>query len=381
MIKKNIFKSILLVLFLAMMAGVLYYANYDRPRYISYDNQGIEYETARVLSVIENQTTVDTTNENVLKGSMELKLEILTGRYKGDIAFVTNYFSATYSVEAYEGDTISVRIDTSDVGKYSVSVYNYNRTPILIALIALFLLALILVGGWQGVKAFVGLGYTVICIFFILLPLVLKGYSPILVTCIIIGVTSIVCFLLIGGIQSKTVIAAIGSMCGVLCAAFLAQIFSHFAGVTVFQMDEAEALLITRSSFPIHMRGLFISGILIAAMGAVMDVSMTISSALDELHQANPKIGKKNLFGAGMRIGRDAMGTMANTLVLAYVGSSLNMMVLIYSYGVTWRQLLNTDFVGIEIIRAVAGSIGIVLTVPCVAFISAIGLVKRKKLN
>jgi uncharacterized membrane protein len=105
-------------------------------------------------------------------------------------------------------------------------------------------------------------------------------------------------------------------------------------------------------------------------MGAVMDIAMSISSAISEIHEANNKLGFTDLFKAGMNIGRDAMGTMANTLVLAYVGGALNMMVLIYSYGVSFNQLMNTDFVAIEMIRAIAGSIGIIGTVPCVAAVA-----------
>ena len=127
------------------------------------------------------------------------------------------------------------------------------------------------------------------------------------------------------------------------------------------------------------MSGLLTSGILIAALGAVMDISMSIASALDELYALDGTLSVKALFASGMNIGRDAMGTMANTLVLAYVGSSLNMMILIYSYGVSFNQLMNTDFVAIEMIRAVAGSIGIICTVPCVAIITAFALVHAKK--
>lgn len=126
------------------------------------------------------------------------------------------------------------------------------------------------------------------------------------------------------------------------------------------------------------MCGLFTAGILISAMGAVMDVSMSISSAVCELATVNGKMTFKELYKSGMNIGRDAMGTMANTLVLAYVGSSLNMMVLIYSYGVSFSQLINTDFVAIELIKAISGSIGIVCTVPCVSFIAAKLFGKKK---
>lgn len=378
--KKNlIIKSVIRVVITAIFIAVIIYANQDRPTYTITDTTGIEYETAEVLKVVEDNTDIDDNTEGVLKGDMQLQLKLLTGRYKGDECFVTNYFSSLYNVKVKEGDKVSVRIDTTGVHEYSVSIYNYNRKPLIIGLVVLFFLALLVIGGKQGAKAFVGLAYTFVCLLFILLPLVLKGWSPIPLTCAIIFVTTVFCFLLIGGIQTKTVAAALGSMCGVVIAAILGQVAAQIGGVTTFQMDEAEALLLVKSSFDLKMRGLFTSGILIAAIGAVMDISMSIASALDELYSVDNTLDWKRLFKSGMNIGRDAMGTMSNTLVLAYVGSSLNMMVLIYSYGVSFTQLINTDFVAIEMIRAIAGSIGIICTVPCVSLISALMLSKRTR--
>ena len=276
-----------------------------------------------------------------------------------------------YNVDVSKGDRVSVRIDTTGEHEYSVSIYNYDRVPLVIGLIIVFAIVLIALGGKQGLKAFLGLVYTVLVIVFVLLPLTLKGVAPIPLTIAIVFITSAVCYLLIGGLQKKTIAAALGSLAGVLIAALLGAMAAHIGGVTTFQMDEAEALLLVKSSYPIQLRGLLISSILIAAIGAVMDIAMSISSAIGEVHEANAKLGFKELFAAGMNIGRDAMGTMANTLVLAYVGGALNMMVLIYSYGVSFIQLVNTDFVAIEMIRAIAGSIGIIGTVPCVSAIAA----------
>lgn len=367
------------LLFGLVMVGVILYANQDKPTYTITEDSGIEYETAKVLSVTEDKTFVDQSVEGVIKGSTTLDLKILTGRYKGNVAKgVTNYFSALYQVDVKAGDTVSVRIDTTGEGIYQVSIYNYNRKPIIIGMIVFFCLILLLVGGKSGLKAFAGLLYTFICIVFILLPLCLKGFSPIPLTCAIILLTTTVCFILIGGIQKKTMTAAAGSLCGVILAAIFGQVTSELAGISTFQTDEAEALLLVKSTFDLNMRGLFTSGILIAAMGAVMDVAMTISSAVEEVHLANTDYSVKELFQSAMKIGKDAMGTMANTLVLAYVGSSLNMMVLIYSYGVSFTQLINTDFVAIELIRAIAGSIGIIGTVPCVAILSAVVFSQKK---
>lgn len=366
-----IIKIVSVVLFVALSVGVIIYANADKPTYTITEDSGVEFETARVLSVLEDNTAVDEETENVKKGDTTLEVELLTGRYKGDVCKVTNYYSALYNVDVSKGDRVSVRIDTTGEHEYSVSIYNYDRVPLIIGLVIVFAIVLIALGGKQGLKAFLGLVYTVLVIVFVLLPLTLKGVSPIPLTIAIVFITSAICYLLIGGIQKKTVAAALGSLAGVLIAALLGAVAAHIGGVTTFQMDEAEALLLVKSSYPIQLRGLFISSILIAAIGAVMDIAMSISSAIGEVHEANAKLGFKELFAAGMNIGRDAMGTMANTLVLAYVGGSLNMMVLIYSYGVSFIQLVNTDFVAIEMIRAIAGSIGIIGTVPCVSAIAA----------
>lgn len=375
--KELIIKILSVLVFIGLSVGVIIYANTDRPKYTITESSGVEYETARVLSVIEDNTVIDREVENVKKGDTQLELELLTGRYKGDICKVTNFYSALYNVDVTKGDKVSVRVDTTDVGVYNVSIYNYNRIPLTIGLIVVFFAVLLMLGGKQGVKAFIGLVYTVVVIVFVLLPLTLKGVSPVPLTIAIVFVTSTVCFLLIGGLQKKTVAAALGSLAGVLIAAMLGAVAAKIGGVTTFQMDEAEALLLVKSTNPIKLRGLFTSGILIAAMGAVMDISMSISSAIAEVHEANKKLGFKELFAAGMNIGKDAMGTMANTLVLAYVGGSLNMMVLIYSYGVSFTQLVNTDFVAIELIRAIAGSVGIIGTVPCVSAVAGYLYSKR----
>lgn len=376
--KKLLKNTMIMAVFTLVLAGVIFLINRDRPRYTTSDTTGVEYEKAVVLEVTQDDTVVDTETEGVLRGSTQLQVKILTGRYKGNIENVTNYFSALYSVDVKKGDTLCLRIDTLDTGVYNCSVYNYNRVPLIIGLIVIFFAVLALIGGFQGVKAFVGLIYTVVCIFGIILPLSLKGVPTIPMTCAVILLTSIICFYLIGGISKKTIAAALGCFLGVLVAALLGQIAAGIGGISTFQTDQAEALLLLKSTTAIKLRGLFTSGILIAAMGAVMDITMSIASALYEVHTLNPERTLTQLFKSGINIGRDAMGTMANTLVLAYVGSALNMCVLIYSYGIGWRQLLCTDFVAIEIIRAIAGSVGIICAVPCVSIIAAFLYTNKK---
>lgn len=365
--------------FLALFALAILWANSGWPGYEITESSGTEYEIARVDDILSDNAVADESIEGRLRGSKRMQLEILTGRYAGEFVEVTNYFSAMYNVDVGVGDTVSVRIDTYGVGEYEVSIYNYNRIPAMIAIVLAFALALILIGGWQGLRALLGLVFTVLCVVYLLLPLALRGWPTVPLTIAIVGITSAVSYYLLGGWQPKTVGAALGTLCGVAAAALLGQLAIQMVQITAYQMDEAEGLILARADTGLELSGLFLSGILIAAEGAVMDTAMSVSSAMAELKIKRPDIGRLELFKSGIHIGRDATGTMANTLVLAFAGSSLNMMVLIYSYHVSFNQLMNTDFVAEELVRGVAGSLGIILTVPCAAAITATLLTRKKK--
>ena len=152
-----------------------------------------------------------------------------------------------------------------------------------------------------------------------------------------------------------------------------------------FNMSEAEELILRAGDGGLTISGLLVCGILISSLGAVMDVAMSIASASHELHTLNPELSAGQLFRSGMNIGRDAMGTMANTLILAFAGSSMNMLLLFQIYDYPTLQIINSDMMAIEIIQGVAGSTGIILTVPLVAFLSAyfmsMPVKKRKTVN
>lgn len=379
MTKKNVIRLVVAFTFLLLYAALLYYANRGWNGYDITESTGVEYETAKVVEVIENTTVNDETIEGRRRGRMLLKLELLSGRYKGDVVLTDNYLSAMYNVYVLEGDKVSIRIDTVGMNEYQVSIYNYERSPIIVGLVVAFAIALILIGGWQGLRALAGLIFTFVNIVFLLLPLVLKGFSAVPLTLGVVTVTSVICYYLIGGWQPKTIGASLGCLCGVGFAAIFGAIASSMTHIAAYQMDEAEALLLVMSDTNLKLDGLFLSGILIATIGAVMDIAMSVASAMDEIKIKKPEISLKELFFSGMKIGRDATGTMANTLVLAFAGTSLNMMLLIYSYDVSYNQLMNTDFIVIEVVRGIAGSMGIIMTVPSVALLTAIILQKQKK--
>lgn len=367
---RRLFWGVLLASLLLFLA-LFFYAGAGRSTYDD-GGAGITYETARVLAVLSDDTAPDPETENVRRGSQELRVELLSGRHKGDVAQLTNYLSAFYNVYVKAGDKVAVSVNTLATGEYSVSVYNYSRDLWIWVFVGIFALVLLAVGGRQGLRALLGLGVTVLCVIFLLVPLLVqRGWPPIPTTLAVVAYTTFVTFVLLGGVQVKTMVAALGSFGGVALAGILAWGACKVVHISGMNMDEAESLLLTAVDNGLKIKGLYICGILIAAEGAVMDIAMSISSAVDELHRVNPALTAGELFRSGMNIGRDAMGTMANTLVLAFAGTSLNMMIFIYAYDVSYTQLLNTDFVAIEVIRSLSASIGIVLTVPLVAAISA----------
>lgn len=363
----------------ALLLGLRLYAVQGRSTYEITRTSGIEYETAEVLEVLEDNTQINPDVENTPVGTQKLTIELTSGRYTGDEAEVTNYLSPYFSIPAEKGMTLSVRVITTGDNEYDVSVYNYERTPWLLLFLGVFLLVLILVGGRQGISAVFGLLFTMGGVIFVLLPLLVqRGWPPVPTTLLIVALTMFVSFIFIGGLHTKSVTAALGSFGGVLLAggfAFLAGRIVHISGLN---MDEAESLLLTAADGGLKVKGLLICGILIAAEGAIMDISMSVASAVDEVHRVNPALSAKELFRSGMNIGRDAMGTMANTLVLAFAGTGLNTMLLIYAYDASFEQLMNAEFLSMELIRAVAGSLGMILAVPLVAFLSA-RILKRKQ--
>ena len=377
-IKKAGGRVLVTVLAALSFIGLLYAANMNRPTYQSSDTSGIEYEVGKVTGILADNTTIDENNGGIWWGSMELQVEILTGRYKGETTYVTNYFSSLYNVRVSQGDKVSIRIDTGDSG-YQVSIYNYYRVPQMLGCVAAFVLLLIVIGGKKGAKSAAALIFTMVCIIGILLPLSLKGYSPLWITIFIILICNLLTFFLIDGIQTKTIIASAGSVCGVLAGAAFALAAQWMMSVTTLQTEEAETLLLITTTTKLELKDLFLCGILIACMGAVMDVSMSIASAVAEIHSVNPQLETWELFRSGMNIGRDAMGTMSNTLILAFAGNSFNMLLMIYSYGIGFQQLMNTDFIAVEVIRSIAGSIGIICTVPIVAFMAGAAFGKKQK--
>lgn len=379
------YKELFIRLGAVLIAGLLFvvaywYVHYQMADKVTQEEQKTSYAKAVVLELLSDDTMVDKEYENVLRGSQKISLKITSGKHKGEIYEIKNYMSALFNINCQKETRIVVRIDAMDDGSYNVSVYNYDRESILTAAVLVFVLLLCLIGGKKGIMSLLSLGYTLLMLFFVLIPALYYGAPMLPATILVILVTNLVSFVIIDGINRKTISGFFGTSAGVLFAGIFAYIMCQKMHITGFQTIEAESLLLECYDHGLKITDIFTAGILVSALGAVMDVAMSIASAIHELASVNEQLTARQLFASGMNIGRDAMGTMSNTLILAFVGSSLSTIIMIYSYNIPLTQLWSTDLVAREVIQGLSGSAGIVMTVPLVAlFASLIMHGKRKQ--
>lgn len=363
-----------LLLFLLLLLGGLFLR--QEPTELTAAQKRL-FAPAKVTAILADNAQPEPWSEGLRLGAQQLELEILRGPYKGAVLQTVNYLSAYANVDCRVGTRVIVRLDLDDAGNpYILSIPNYDRGTVLLAMVGVFALILVLIGGKKGVMALLGLAYTLAGVWFLLIPMVLRGAPPIPAAVAVAALTAAASLLLLTGFTRKTLCAGLGCICGVAAAGLFAWIVGKLTPISGFNMGEAEDLVLRAGEQPLEIRGLLISGILIASLGAVMDVAMSISSACSELLALDPKITAGRLFRSGMNIGRDAMGTMANTLILAFAGASFNLLLLFQVYGYPMIQIFNSDAMAIELIQSISGSVGILLTVPLVSLFAALLLTR-----
>ena len=368
------------VIVLAILAGIAMWINRANENETTPDSGRLVYAPAKVTAVLSDNAQEDFENaEGRRVGDQELEIQILSGDHKDEIMTVTNYMSALFNVDVQQGDRIIVRIMTDENGSYYASVFNYDRGIVLGGFLLIFFILLATLGGKKGLGALAGLLLTLGCIWFILIPCLLRGVPAIPVTIAGSAVSAAAGLIFLNGYSKKTFCAVCGCVGGVLVSGIAAAVVGTLSPMNGFNMQEAENLILYGADQGLKVSGLLVCGVLISALGAVMDVALGIASSVWEMKEQNPDASVGSLFRSGMQIGKDAMGTMANTLILAFAGSSLNMLILVQTYNIPFLQLINTDSIALEVVQSVAGSIGILLTVPLVALISARLMARRKK--
>lgn len=364
-IQKGLWKR-LAVVAAAILTAVCFYTISQVERHPLMANEGRSFVKAEVVSVLEDNEQL----EGVYVGDQLVQLRILSGAHKGETVEATSSSAYLYGAHCTEGMKV-VAILSESQGEIVASVYGYNREPMLYLMIGLFLIIIWLIGGRQGLYSILGLAFTFICIFSFFLPMVYRGFSPVAAAVIVVIASTLVTMYLVAGISVKATAAVIGTVMGVLVAGIIALVFGRLCHVTGYNVSDIENLIYVQEQVGIQVGELLFAGILIAALGAVMDVSMSISSTLQEIHDKNPGLTGRQLFYSGMTVGRDMMGTMSNTLILAFAGGSINTLVLFYAYAYSYTQIINMYDIAIEIMQGVSASLGVVLTVPFVSAVAA----------
>lgn len=394
MLKKIALILITFVLMINCYMGVIYGAETETNSVDNAETQNTE-ENGGGTELVENYTDTQEVKARVMKagevrkvttGSVEdtvqeVTVEILEGEYKGK-EYTTDYV-LSYDIEgkilAYElkeGNTVTVQLSKDNEGNITVVVQDVERGIFIYVMFIVFLASVILIGGKAGVKAVIGLLITILCIWFILVRGIFNGANPIWMSIGTSAVIILLTFLVIGGINRKVITAALGTLGGVIMAGIMAAIFSYLAKLSG-ACEDAIQLSINMKTVTFNFRDLIFAGIVVSALGACMDVGMSIASSLDEIKNKAKDITWQELFKSGMSIGRDVIGTMTNTLILAYVGGALKLILLFLACEMPIGDILNKEAIAEELISAIAGSMGVVYTVPVTAFIYS--FLNRKK--
>ena len=338
-----------------------------------------EYENGVITAVLTDNTFTDPAADNALRGEQLLLAEVRTGQYKGETLQVYGYVGPLYGGQLKVGDGATLLISTYADGTHTATVYEYNRLPSLVVIMAMFLIATVAVGGKVGAKSLVALAITLVCLFWILIPLLMKGAPTLLTVFLVCAYITVVTMVILGGVQRKTVCATLGTIAGTALSLLFGLAAQSLARVDGLRLADVEPLLqLRQTGTPLGLRGLLVGGIVISALGAVMDVAMSIASALTEVHAVAPDRGTKDLFRSGMNIGRDMVGTMTNTLILAFLGSGFALIIYLYSLGLSPYQLISSAYLTIEVVSSISSSIGVILSVPLTALISSVILTKGK---
>lgn len=386
--KKNKLKRVVLwIVVVAISSAIIFFGN----RFSAYGlnifvNGTGDNVRGNVVKIIGKETTENVGGSlgNYKTETIRFTAVISDGKDKGKQVMATqslnNMYAGTDTIrEVKEGDRILLmEVNIPGTEKNEWKFMDYYRMDKIFMLAGAFALLLVLLGGIKGINTIVSLGFTFGFVFFVFVPWIMNGYNVylgVIGTCLF---TIVMTLLLINGATKKSFVTMAGCASGTMVAAGVTYIMNYFLHLSGFIDEHSVYLTMVNPNKPVDLVAIVFAAIIIGALGAIMDVAMDISSSLYELSEHVPDISFKKLVSSGMRIGSDIMGTMANTLVLAYIGSSLCSVMLLITYSASIEVLLNRELVIVEILQALTGSVAILLTAPLTVLISGMVYIKKK---
>jgi len=298
----------------------------------------------------------------------QVQVEVQEGPLKGKTFEVQNELTDNpiYNIAVQPGKEVILSVVSESGKNAEINIADYHRAPVLFGLGFVFLAAFIFFGGKGAIKSLLGLATAIGLIGFVLLPLSLQGFNPLISAAAICFVAACVTIVCVGGFSKKSLAAFFGTVCGVIIAGVSAQIVIDQAPLTGLSSEEATILRASMTGQPVQFfSGLLAASMLIGALGVIMDVGISIASAVWELSETDMSLTSKQLYEKGMNVGRDIMGSMTCTLVLAYSGTALPLLLLLSK--MPSLKLINLDLVASEVAAALTGSLGLVCTIPLTA--------------
>ncbi|MCH4888338.1 YibE/F family protein [Acidaminobacter sp. JC074] len=351
-----------------------YYEDSMRPEYTAVK--------ARIIEITLDETKEERPDVPLQSDRryQHIKIELITGSHTGEVYTVQNIIEMInpYKLIFEPEDKMLLRMFEDEDGQiYSLQIVEKVREQYVYAAVLGFLILLTVIGGKNGIKSVLSLIFTGGIIVLVLVPMILNGYNPILSSTFICIVTTVVTLLLIVGRNKKTLSAILGTVIGLMIAGFVVFVIGNGAQLTGLSGDEAQMLAYVPQKSFLDFKGILYAGILIGALGAIMDVTVSVASSMYEIESVHPEITTKELIKSGLNVGRDIMGSMSNTLILAYTGGALHLMLLFNAFNMSFTEIINMDMIASEVIRAVAGSTGLIMAIPLTAIISGFNRVKK----
>ncbi|WBW49667.1 YibE/F family protein [Peptoniphilus equinus] len=334
-----------------------------------YAHDSVSYPKGVVQDVLEEK--VEEKYPGLMVGSQKLVVKISDAMHDKPLV-VDNYLTTEHSIYVHEGSRVVVYADEPQGMDPFYSLYNYDRSLPMAAYCVLFLGLLYGVGRVKGLKSVLALCISLYLIFFFMLPMMYTGKPPVVVSIATVVLGSIYSIVILQGYTRMGLVNLISVAIGFLIAAIGFYAVAYTANLNGFKLNDVEGLLLITARTGLQVHGLMFAGVAIAAYGACKDVSVSIASALLELKTNKPTLTDKDLFRSGMVIGQDIIGTMVDTLIFAFLGSSIATVLLFISYGIDFNQLISSDFFAVEMTSALIGTAVVVIMVPVASWISGL---------
>ena len=320
------------------------------------------------IGVVESVEYVDLSEGDVTQVKQTAEIKLLKGDLKGKLITVDNMITGNpyYDIKLQKGKKVVLHVEADDDG-LNFSVEDIKRSHVLVWLSLLFCALLIYVGKKKGIYSLVSIALTCVLIFYLLSPMILAGINPVLATILICLLSTSVTMYLVGGFNRKSTSATLGCTLSLVIAGILAFATVKFASLSGFSGENS--LFLYAAHPELDFISIVVAAMILATLGAVMDVAMSIASTINEIYAVDNTKTVKELFVSGMNVGRDIIGTMANTLILVYLGGSLPLLLL--ASNIDLQKFINLSQVVTEISSALIGSCAIVICVPITALVAS----------